>query len=106
MGLILKALVTLYKMVYKSGRLHAPVRKYSMSKLVAYRFGLGHFGPRVFSRPVLSSRNGKIVEGGNVEGRIGNKPSKLTNNREILYFQTAVQAEPSDHNSSRLGQNS
>jgi hypothetical protein len=27
--------------------------------------------------------------------------SKLTNNREILYFQTAVLAEPSDHNSGR-----
>ena len=31
--------------------------------------------------------------------------SKLTNNREILYFQTAVLAEPSDHNSARNGQN-
>jgi hypothetical protein len=46
-------------MVYKSGRLHAPVRKYSMSK--------------------------------------------LANNREILYFKTAVLAEPNDHNSGRLG---
>ncbi len=52
-GMIKKFHVTLYKMVYKSGRLHAPVRKYSMSK--------------------------------------------LTNNREILYFWTAVMAKPCDH---------
>jgi hypothetical protein len=50
-------------MVYsKSGRLHALVRKFSMSK--------------------------------------------LTHNRKIFYFQTAVLAEPSDHNSYRPGQNS
>jgi hypothetical protein len=32
--------------------------------------------------------------------------SKLVNNREILYFQTAVLAEPSDHSSGRSSQNS
>ena len=32
--------------------------------------------------------------------------SKLAHNRKILYFQTAVLAEPSDHKSGRLGQNS
>jgi hypothetical protein len=32
--------------------------------------------------------------------------SKLTNDREILYFQTAVLAEPSDYNSCRIRQNS
>jgi hypothetical protein len=32
--------------------------------------------------------------------------SKLANNREILYFQTAVLAEPSDYNSGRPGQKS
>jgi hypothetical protein len=30
--------------------------------------------------------------------------TKMANNREILYFQTAVLAEPSDHNSGRLGE--
>jgi hypothetical protein len=32
--------------------------------------------------------------------------SKKTNNRETLYFQTAVLAEPSDHKSGRTCQNS
>ncbi len=32
-----KTLSTLYKMIYKPCRLHAPVRKYSMSKLVNNR---------------------------------------------------------------------
>jgi hypothetical protein len=32
--------------------------------------------------------------------------SKLTNNREILYFQTSVLSEPSDLNAGRPGQNS
>jgi hypothetical protein len=32
--------------------------------------------------------------------------SKLAHNRKLLYFQTAVLAEPSDYNSCRPGQNS
>jgi hypothetical protein len=34
LSMISKALVTFYKIVYESCRLHAPVRKYSISKLV------------------------------------------------------------------------